>query len=347
MSASLQIVRRFTRQGGMESYVWHLSQALAQLGHPVEVLCQTLEDEIPAGVQVHTLGASLQKPRWLSMLRFSKEVSGWVRAHPNSERVIHSHERTAVHQVTTLHGPLIHSRKKRLLDGISPRLRTWEYLERRELTAPQVVTILPNSEQIAAQIRQYYPDAISRIGPLALPGVDPSYQDLTRAITSNTVGFVGKEWERKGLPFLVELLTPLLAEQPTLKLLVAGPEPSDIAHLFKSWPKANYQLLGWYPNAKLLPQVSLIAHPARNEPFGMAIAEANAAGIPVLVSPECGISQLIKPTMGAVIPRHPDAWQTQIRHWLTSTQTPERLTLSWTHLAEQHAALYHQILSTE
>jgi UDP-glucose:(heptosyl)LPS alpha-1,3-glucosyltransferase len=40
----------------------------------------------------------------------------------------------------------------------------------------------------------------------------------------------------------------------------------------------------------LYAQFDLLLHPARQEPYGMVIAEARAAGVPVVISDACGIA---------------------------------------------------------
>ena len=40
------------------------------------------------------------------------------------------------------------------------------------------------------------------------------------------IGFVGKEWQRKGLPLVVDIAAQLRLARPNLELWVAGPAPS-------------------------------------------------------------------------------------------------------------------------
>lgn len=111
ITSSIHIVRQYGRSGGMERYVWELTHALARQDQQVMVVCEKLHEPVGANIEVIELGQVKPKPRWLSMLRFSARVSNFFKGFDSAGWVIHSHERTAVHQVTTFHGPPILSRK--------------------------------------------------------------------------------------------------------------------------------------------------------------------------------------------------------------------------------------------
>lgn len=76
--------------------------------------------------------------------------------------------------------------------------------------------------------------------------------------------------------------------------MVAGPAPEKIRHLFAGWQE-GYSLLGETDSTPLYAGFDLLLHPARQEPYGMVIAEARAAGVPVLVSSACGIATELEP----------------------------------------------------
>ena len=58
------------------------------------------------------------------------------------------------------------------------------------------------------------------------------------------IGFVGREWQRKGLPLAVEIAVQLRRERPNLELWMVGPQRQEVQHLFSDW-KGGYRLLGW------------------------------------------------------------------------------------------------------
>lgn len=342
-TASIHIVRQYGPVGGMERYVWELTHALANSDQQVMVICETMRAEPAQGIKVIELGAIKAKPRWLSMLRFSARVSAYCKTLDTSGWVIHSHERTAVHQVTTFHGPPILARKKRALDFLSPRLHTWEYLEKRELCSSKVHTVLPNSILVSEQLATYYPEAKSNIAAPAYPGVDETFTQINKYTNGHHIGFIGKEWQRKGLKFACEIFQKYRQSEPDAKFIIAGPDSKNIQHLFAGWPDDSYILLGWCKTETFLAQVDTLLHPAKSEPFGMVIAEANAARTPVLISDLCGIASMITDKQGKVLSLEQPAeeWGKALHE--LKTIIPERLELHWADLARYHQQIYTQI----
>lgn len=369
---SIHIVRRYGPVGGMENYVYQLTQALVRQGQRVTVLCEQRECDDLAGIDVVELGNGFRKPRWLAQWVFSKRVSGYIEGVEVKGSgiaggvIIHSHERTAVHHVTTFHGPPFVIRKHRLLDVLSPRIHMWSYLEHRELTNPQVAAILPNSPMIAGQLKQFYPTIANKVREPAYPGVESHLSSITRQSDGLTIGFLGREWKRKGLDIACRVIEKVRETEPKVRFVVAGCDKEDIAHLFAEWSEDSYSLLGWIADpTEFLAQVDLLLHPARSEPFGMAIAEANATSIPVVVSEHCGVAALVGKEQGAVCPLDlgainlgsygsTEAIDSVIESWakacvdlLQSEQNIISMNLSWDGLATQHIALYQEIREAE
>ena len=343
ISASIHVVRRYGPVGGMERYVWELTHALIKQGQKVRVICEQADKSADNAIEIIELGLITPKPRWVSMLRFSKRVSQYISGTNVNGWIIHSHERCAEHHVTTFHGPSILSRKKRVLDFLSPRIVVWEFLEKRELLNESVKAILPNSLLVSNHLAELYPSAQEKLNFPAYPGVSESFTKISRFSDKNTIGFIGKEWQRKGLIFAIKCIEALNNKGNAIKLIVAGPVPSDIEHLFTKWDDQNYQLEGWKPSEKILNKIDVLIHPAEVEPFGMAIAEANAVGIPVIISEKCGIAELIDSRHGMVLPlESTDEWQKEILKQLTRTNVAS-LELTWENLSTQHHQLYLKI----
>jgi UDP-glucose:(heptosyl)LPS alpha-1,3-glucosyltransferase len=349
-SHSIHIVRRYGLVGGMENYVVQLTLALATLGHRVTILCELDEySSNERGIRVVELGNTFHKPRWLAQWGFSQRVSRYLEANSDREAVIHSHERTAVHHVSTFHGPPFQCRKKRALDFLSPRIHMWSYLERRELQNAQA--ILPNSPMIADQLIQLYPAVESKVMAPAYPGVAAEFSSIERQLDDRLViGFLGREWHRKGLDIACLIVAELRKLLPEVHFLVAGCDPQEIQSLFAGWPAGSYTLMGWIGKPEqFLGKIDVLLHPARSEPFGMVVAEANAAGIPTIVSEHCGVGELIGEEQGSVCAlnvQQPEIahWVAACYEWLEQEKPVTPLSLSWKGLAEQHIVLYQRIL---
>jgi len=347
--SSIHIVRRYGLVGGMENYVFHLVNALINKAQKVTVLCeQRFDHTYHPDIQVVVLGNRFSKPRWLAQWGFSQRVSKYIKENAGCHQnvVIHSHERTQVHHVSTFHGPPFLARKKRLLDCLSPRIHMWTALEKQELLGKQVQAILPNSILIGEQLATFYPSIKDKIASPAYPGVEASFTDVARQSSRRVIGFLGKEWQRKGLKIACDVVLRLREQQPDIHFMVAGCNVSEIKHLFQGWPKESYTLLGWVEHSiSFLTQIDVLLHPARVEPFGMVVAEANAAGIPVVVSNTSGVASLIDIDQGSVcaIDASIDDWYKACWEQLAREQPVKPLGLSWDDLADQHIVLYNSL----
>ncbi|MDP1536679.1 MAG: glycosyltransferase family 4 protein [Burkholderiales bacterium] len=345
--ATLHIVRRYGPVGGMERYVWELTGALAAAGHPVTVVCERNSGGPQSGVIVHELGEIARRPRWLSLLRFSRRVARWLREHPQPGTLIHSHERVYVHHVTTFHGPPFATVFER---GWWRRvsLRVWMqlYLERRELCAPGVRAVVPNSHLIKQQLQHYYPQLGPRLTAPIPPGATPGPAREPRAVpaAAGVIGFVGKEWQRKGLARAVAIVAELRRHRPQLELWVIGPAPAEIAALFADWD-GGFRLIGWANDFAVYAQLDLLLHPARAEPYGMVIAEAMTAAVPVVVSDRCGIAPDIGAESGEVLALDaPDAaWIAACERQLSRTDAPPRFARNWQQVAREYEVLYREL----
>jgi UDP-glucose:(heptosyl)LPS alpha-1,3-glucosyltransferase len=343
----VHIVKRFGSVGGMERYVWELSHALARAGVEIHILC---EEALPAeheNIYIHHLGKSAPKPRWISMLKFSYQVSQWRQQNSQHDYVIHSHERTSIHHVTTFHSALFaHVKKKPWWKKVSLRIAVWLYLEERELCGQQVQIVLPNSDLIHDELNQLYPQLSHHLFPPAYPAVNLSSYQKSKP-THEIILFIGQEWKRKGLKMAINIVEEIRKNKPAIELWVLGADPKEIQPLFDHW-QTGYQLLGWRDSAPYIEKASLLLHPATDEPYGMAIAEAANNQVPVVVSDRCGIASQITPSSGQVI--HVDApierWVTACREELDRTLPVKAIGKSWDELAEQHVQLYSKVKIT-
>ena len=331
----------------MERYVWELSRAQSELGIEVHVLCERCHGKPLGNIRAYQLGQGPRKPRWLSALLFSNKVTSWINKHPQPGTVIHSHETTAVHHITTFHGPpFARIRQYPWWKRISLRVYANLWLEERELCGDQVQMVTPNSAIIAQELLRAYPSIKARLTHPVIPGVGKMKERPDRIIPSDggVIGFIGKEWHRKGLDRVIAIVSELRKTRPNCELWVAGPAPEDIAHLFKNWDR-GFQLLGLTDAQKIMPQLDLLLHPARREPFGMVITEALAAKIPAVVSSECGAASEIGELQGTVLDESEsiDSWAKACHTLLSRQTTSPPYQHSWKKVATEYTELYRAI----
>lgn len=344
----IHVVRRYGPVGGMERYVWELTRELQQLGHRVSVICERCHVDKPEGITVHELGEIAPRPRWLSLLRFSRRVARFWADHPCPASVIHSHERLNIHHITTFHGPPFATVfDKPWWRLISLRVAMQLFLERRELSTPRYV--VPNSHFIKQSIAHYYPALAHKLTEPIVPGVVPGVSREPRDVPPDggIVGFVGKEWQRKGLPWAVEVVAALRRTRPNLQLYVVGPAAGDVAHLFDDW-QGGFKLIGWSDQAHYA-AFDVLLHPAKAEPYGMVISEAMAAKVPVLISDVCGAAAHVTPASGAVLPLSAslDSWVGALNQQLSRLEPVPQFERSWRKVAEEYVEIYSEILTAD
>lgn len=343
----LHVVRRYGPVGGMERYVWELTRELHRLGHEVEVLCEVCLAEKPENIAVHELGQIAWRPRWLSLLRFGWRAARWLKMHPHPDWLIHSHERVNIHHITTFHGPPFASVfEKPFWRLLSIRVLMQLYLERRELTRPHC--IVPNSQTISRQLAHYYPGLAGKLTAAVVPGVQPGMVRAKHAVPAGggVIGFVGKEWQRKGLPLAVDIVARMRRTRPGLELWVVGPKPEEVQHLFAGW-QGGYRLLGWREQSYYA-EFDVLLHPAKSEPYGMVISEAMAARVPVAVSDACGAAAQVAPDAGAIVPLGASAeqWADEIEKQLCRSDMPPQFARGWDEVAREYETIYRKILET-
>ena len=347
----IQVVRNWGPVGGMESYVWHLSHALALLNYRITVVCEkSHEARTTSNIAVIETGLLPAKPRWILYWRFANKVEAVVHSiRLQSECIVHSHERTIDHDLTTFHSmPFAGIKDKSIWRQLS--IRVWAYLrmEARELGVPPnpAVCIVPVSAVIAMAISKHYPSVVNQIVAPISPGVMAMPTRPQRIVPEDggTIGFIGKEWGRKGFAFFLEIANQLHMQRPNLRVLVLGPEEAEVANLCQDYP-VEIEFLGWQPSAQFFQELDLLIHPASSEAYGMVIAEAMACHVPVLVSDACGAAVDVSANHGTVLSLHDSIgqWAKAGDALIRKAQSMTGYLRPWAQVAAEYETQYRQI----
>lgn len=135
------------------------------------------------------------------------------------------------------------------------------------------------------------------------------------------IGFLGRLDPKKNVDLLIRVLATL-PEEVTLR--IAG----DGATGYSSWLRAlarEYQVdervewLGFVDaeqKGRFFGSIDLLALPSAYECFGVAAAEAMLAGVPVLVSPQCGVAEIVMAGGGGFVSPASDDAASEILHSL-------------------------------
>jgi glycosyltransferase involved in cell wall biosynthesis len=133
------------------------------------------------------------------------------------------------------------------------------------------------------------------------------FLDRARADAALRVGYLGRFDKKKNIELLIDAVA--LVDDATLTLAGSGVDPSPQSlseRAERAGLAGRVELLGWLQADELDPffkRIDVLAMPSTHECFGMAAAEALAAGVPVLVSPTTGLAGLVtRRSCGCVVP---------------------------------------------
>ena len=331
----------------MEEYAYRLSHELNKIGIDVSVVCERIvNDPFNTNFPVHELGENRKKPRWWSHLKFAKRVREWVRDQGTPNTLIHSHERLDFHYITTIHSTLFNFPRKLAL----PSLRSFmnQRIEQKEVLSQTVKAIVPVSEIISQQLRGKYPNCAKNLNAPICPGVS-NINAIKKTFNPKmpVIGFIGKEWKRKGLSKVIEIWRLLRKEVPEIRLCLAG-FPKNEKLEFKAHEKENVDILGYIENKEsFFEQIDLLLHPAKQEAYGMVIAEALSVGIPIICSSECGASFHVPHDNCLSLPfdRPTELWAKYVIEILGKSRSNHfpRFSRPWQNVAEDYIKVYQSV----
>jgi glycosyltransferase involved in cell wall biosynthesis len=172
---------------------------------------------------------------------------------------------------------------------------------------------------------------------------------------------------KKGLDLLIPALEQLLSEGLLFHLVLAGANPQDATYETQIHQQINSSSLGQHTTITgfvtgatkiaLLQQAALFVLPSYYENFGIAVAEAMVAGIPVVISDQVHIWQEVQTAeAGWISTCNVDSLTYQLREALQHADERQRrgalaksyaLThYSWDAIAQQAIQTYEKILAT-
>jgi glycosyltransferase involved in cell wall biosynthesis len=148
--------------------------------------------------------------------------------------------------------------------------------------------------------------------------------------------FIGKEWERKGLPRVLELVRLLQAQQVSVQLDIVGctPELDLPANVVVHGFLPKHTPAGWAAFARLLARADFLVHPAQRECYGCVLVEANAFGVPVLATAIEGMTTVLREGQNGFLARSKDFVPAMAARIQQLRQAPE----AYLHCAEQSVA---------
>jgi glycosyltransferase involved in cell wall biosynthesis len=373
--------------GGPTQAALNTVRALRDLGIDAEI-ATTNDDEadlldVPTGHQVDYNGI----PVWFfSRLARLKEfipsigLTQWLATHLREYDIIHTHYLFCY--APTVAAKLAHHHNIPYITRTIGQLSPWalqqsqrkkqiysRLIERPTLNRAAAIHCTTSAE--AEDARQFGVTAPTLVLPLGVNDV-PAIPDAAEQLRDHyclpsgckIVLFLSRLHEKKRPDFLLRVFAQLNPKPHDYHLLLAGAGDADYCDRLKALTHVlgisdSVTFAGFVSGVAkdiLLQGSDLFALPSYSENFGIAVAEALVAGLPVVITPEIQISSAIQEaTAGLVVPGHQSDWVSALSKLLTSSELRQTLgqngkqlaqdQYSWPQISLKLAQTYQEILS--
>jgi len=262
-----------------------------------------------------------------------------------------------VHDVTCWLMPELHTRGNIRADH--------EFAERVLGKARGIIAVSDNTRRDAARLLGIPIERITTI----YPGVASVYFDARPGAVPREMGlekpyvlFVGTIEPRKNLDVLLDAWGQLPADiRDEFTLAVAGPRGWNSADVMKRLmdDRTHGVYLGYVPERKLPPLVagaSVLAYPSLYEGFGFPVAQAMAAGVPVVTSDVSSLPEVAGDGAAFVDPRSPAEVRSAIERFLTNEELRKETgargkaiaeaRYRWRDSARKSLEFFHKVISS-
>jgi glycosyltransferase involved in cell wall biosynthesis len=322
------------RYGGPPKACQDMARAVAALGHEVSIYTTNQDGSgilaVPLGQPVYEAGVetryfAIQPPRfWGTSLPLARALKERIPA----VDLVHVHSLYLFHDLATGY----YCRRYGVPYVMQPHGALDPYIYRRHRLRKTVMEVLFENRNISkaaamqfttteeeALARPYTGGAPGLVAPLgvhpaeyaALPAAGAFRAAYPEIGERRIILFLGRINFKKGLDLLVRAFARLARERPDLHLVVAGPDDDGWGEQVRSWAREEQvldrvtftgMLLG---AAKLavLRDAEIFALPSYSENFGIAVVEALACGLPVVISDKVNIwREIAAARAGVVVP---------------------------------------------
>jgi 1,2-diacylglycerol 3-alpha-glucosyltransferase len=364
--------------GGVENHVLYLSAELKRLGHDVVVVTHKpppvqnqVTRQVESPVPVHRLAGGLLvyrehdiaiDPRMVSSFKSLLDRSRFDIVHGQSEGSYLVYEALAaarhrgIATVLTRHSVL---RNKPVIARPFLISLTKLLVRRADGLIAVSRSCAEESAGFPGQIR-VIPNGVDTTEFRPLPAERKRLRsELGFGDGDIVLGYVGRLHTTKGIPLLLDTFEQLHAENPRLKLLLAGPGPLRGAVEERARASSGaITLLEPQPFDKVAPLLNALdvyAFSSKGEGFGISLLEAMACGLASVAFGRWGVKELISDGETGLLADSPAAFSEKLR-LLTSDRTlRERLgqtalasveeRFSWPHVAAETVAFYRELMA--
>jgi len=370
--------------GGPPVVAINLAVAEARLGHQVQMIAHQFPrgvervSEILASsgannlVQIHAIPAPSRIERFTGMAARAA-IGGRI----GNVDILHIHGvwdvlvkagadvawANKVPYVVTPHG-MLHPwslAQKRLKKQVALKLSYQRMLDRASL-----IHVLNRDEGLRIPLRLVppfatIPNGISLEELANVPPAGAFYADYSELKGQPFILFLSRLHYKKGLDYLADAFSLLSRRMPDVRLVVVGPDDGARTDFEKRIREAGVtdrtHVIGpLFDKRKFaaLRDASCFCLPSRQEGFSMAILEAMALRLPVVISEECHFPEVSERRAGAVLPLSAAAFADSLQSFLEDESLRKRAgeagrqlveeKFTWPEIGKQIAHEYEAVL---
>jgi glycosyltransferase involved in cell wall biosynthesis len=366
----------YSTANGVAWIMRDLAAALGRIGAPVTVCAADCVGRQSIGHIFEPPTRWVTAPgRWLGGLSWSVKLKPILEREIARADVVHNHsvwmlptsyasriaERLDRPVVFTAHGTLepwalAHSGWKKQLVG-------WAF-QNRDLNRASCIHV--NSRAEAAGIRTYglkqpiaiIPNGVDATFLGALPGRERFERAFPRAAGKRIALFMGRLHKKKGLELLLRAWPRLASEFTNWVLVIAGPDngfETTVRQLIQELDLTQSVIvtgsLQGESKREALGAADAFVLPSFSEGFSMAVLEAMAAGLPVLITPGCNFREATAAGAAIEVEATVESTQAGLRRLLSlgdaerqkmarSARTLIAARYTWDRVAQQTMQLY-------
>jgi glycosyltransferase involved in cell wall biosynthesis len=375
------------RYGGPAAVVSEMARAVADRGHHVEIMTTDIDGAghlpVPVGRPLEWRGVTTTffhagRPK---LYKFSYGLGRALRHRIREFDVVHIHSLYLFHTLAAAH----YCRRYLVPYVLRPHgtLDPWHRSQHRWRKA--VYGRLVEGRNLRGLAGIHYTTVEERDHAACLSLSAPSFviplgvdaQALTRPVDPTTlvvptelagralVTFLGRLTAKKRLGLLLEAFAEVAHKRADAHLVIAGPDDEGIGRALRSQIVAaglehRVTMLGLVvgeAKVALLQRSQVFILPSQDENFGVAVVEALAAGLPVVITEGVAISrQLAEADAGEVVAATPSALSGAITHLIEDKELATsradhgralvQSAFSWTEIAARLEQMYQQVIST-
>ncbi len=303
-----------TFRSGVGTYARALVEGLSQRGHAVTAVVPSAEAVSLANVSCASVDRAALDPSpggWLSLSQgFARELA----AHAGHADLAFFTDARDAWRSTCRSLPLVGMvNDAYALDWLEPEYPRHLYADRAQRalyyrfarwverrTYPAMTQLLANSEDVARQLISGYGIDRRRVHVVRYGLSDTAPGEAETLEGAPSILFVGGNFQRKGLPVLLQAARELVADFPSLRVHVVGRDrnqPGLERLAERLGVRAHVCFHGGQANARVLAMMAaadVFALPSWTEAFGLVYLEAMRAGTPVIATAAGGLSEVAR-----------------------------------------------------